>query len=234
MPCSAPPSRSTGATTRWPTSRPPRSTWASGAACRPGRGADRSRRRPGRPARRRPRTRSQRRRRPSGARRRLLAAEEMESWLARRGLSAGEWMRWVRMDVARRVTAVPAGDAAPAAGTLYTEALCSGALSRSARWLTELLVAPRPQAAPGRARARPGPAGAARDRSGPGARGAAGPARAAHRPAGTRRSRHRGPDAIASQLRATQAEWLTVDYRVLELDAEAPPARPFSAYVTTG
>jgi hypothetical protein len=158
--------------------------------------------------------------------RRLLAAEEIEAWLARRGLSAGEWMRWVRMDVARRrAGAVRPGPAAPGPTDLYAEAICSSALGRAARWLAETFVAPVPQAGPrGGARAPdPGelePLGV--DRAGAASlldelRGrASAVAELAQQVADA--------PAIAARVNAQQADWLAIDYRMLAV-AEETAAR---------
>jgi hypothetical protein len=155
--------------------------------------------------------------------RRLLAAEEMEEWLARRGLSAGEWMRWVRMSVARRHGSTGrAGGAAPDATELYAEALCSGALARSARWLAETLVAPEPRE----------PASAPARRPDPAEIEVLGVDRATTAATLDELQRRRsavaelatavaGADAVAARVRAQQADWLAVDYRILALQEEA-------------
>jgi hypothetical protein len=153
--------------------------------------------------------------------RQLLAAEDIESWLHRRGLSAGEWMRWVRMDVARRAAPGAATDGVPSADALYAEAICSGALARAGRWLAEVLVSPRPRSPGGPSRlpdpSRLAPLGIDTAR-----------AREVAELLRDRRSAVQelgeavaGPEAIAGRVRAMQAEWLLVDYRVLSLDAES-------------
>jgi hypothetical protein len=154
--------------------------------------------------------------------RRLLAAEDMEAWLARRGLSAGHWMRWVRMDVVRRRRVTPPGAGrVPEAIDLYAEAICSGALARAARWLAETLVAPEPQSGPREGAHTPDP----------GELEPLGVDRAAalamldelrRRAAAVAELAQRVADAgaIAARVSAQQAEWLAIDYRMLALAQE--------------
>jgi hypothetical protein len=155
-------------------------------------------------------------------RRRLLSADEMEAWLARRGLSAGVWMRWVRADVARGAGAT--GRAVePDAVALYAEALCSGALARAAGRLAELLVAPEPDGAPPAPPADPAPLAAlgidldrARDLL----------ATLSARDAALQRLAESvaTPQALEERIRSHQTEWLAVEYRRLVVDEE-PAAR---------
>jgi hypothetical protein len=152
--------------------------------------------------------------------RRLLSAEEMEAWLARRGLSAGVWMRWVRGELAR---AEGGDDGEPDAVALYAEALCSGALARAARRLAELLVAPEPHAADGAPAVDPAPLAAlgvdpdgARPVLDALAAGEAALERLAERVA--------SPQAIDERIRARQTDWLAVGFRALTVGAE-PAAR---------
>jgi len=153
--------------------------------------------------------------------RRLLSAEEMEAWLARRGLSAGVWMRWVRADVARRAGAT-GGAAEPDAVTLYAEALCSGALARAGRRLAELLVAPEADAASAPA-ADPGPLaplGVDLDR----ARTLLGELPAREAALARLAEQVATPQAVDERVRARQTDWLAVGYRALAVAAE-PVAR---------
>jgi hypothetical protein len=151
--------------------------------------------------------------------RRLLAAEEMEAWFSRRGLTAGTWMRWVRSDVARRAAGgAAAGADAPAVGAtaLYVEGLCSGALARSAQWLAEVVLAEdAPPSAPSAPRRVDAAAlaslGVDQDRADQlldeliARRGALD--RLADRIA--------GPDAVEARIRAHPSDWLEVEYRVV-------------------
>jgi hypothetical protein len=161
--------------------------------------------------------------------RRLLSAEETEAWLARRGLTAGAWMRWVRADLARRQAEGSGRPQEPEAGTvdasaLWAEALCSEALARAARRLAELLIAPEPT--DGRAAqelderpAEPGPLRAL----------GVDPERARSMlevlPARHFALEHLAERAVTSQalderLRAHQTDWLAVDFRALVLREE--------------
>jgi hypothetical protein len=157
--------------------------------------------------------------------RRLLAAEEMEEWLARRGLSAGEWMRWVRMDVGRRHVprSSDGGHVSVEAAELYAEALCSGALRRAARWLAETLVAPAPEAPANGARGRMPDAGELEVLGIDPAQTATlleelrGRATAVSELA----SRVAGAEAVAARVRAQQADWLAIEYRMLALPQQA-------------
>jgi hypothetical protein len=160
--------------------------------------------------------------------RRLLSAEEMEAWLARRGLSAGAWMRWVRGDVARRYMAEGAERPDPEAVTvsaaeLWAEALCSGTLARAARRLAELLVVPEHvnEEAP------PPDAGAV-DAEPLNALGIEPDAVRAILAELPRREvaleclerRVATPEAIEERIRAHQSDWLGVEFRELTLTEE--------------
>ncbi|MEX2194021.1 MAG: hypothetical protein WD844_01930 [Thermoleophilaceae bacterium] len=161
--------------------------------------------------------------------RRLLSAEEMEEWLARRGLTAGAWMRWVRADLGRRRAEEAGGPQQPESGpvtasALWAEALCSGALARSAQRLAELLVAPElTDEAVGREQGKASPDPAPLSALG------VDPERAramldvlpARRVALDRLAeRVATPQAVDERLRARQTDWLAVDFRVLALTEE--------------
>jgi len=76
--------------------------------------------------------------------RRLLAADELAEWLDRRGLTADEWLAYLRRTLAReRVRDVGAALPADVDDYSWAEAICSGRLEELARTLAKLVaVAP--------------------------------------------------------------------------------------------
>jgi hypothetical protein len=70
----------------------------------------------------------------------LIAAEEMEAWLKRWGLSAGDWSGYLRREIARTRVAGEGGSA-PDEQDVWAEAVCSGSLAELARDLAARVAA---------------------------------------------------------------------------------------------
>ena len=75
----------------------------------------------------------------------LLAGEDMEAWLERWELTVTDWFGFLRRDLLRRVWAVdPASiEEGPDEVTVWTQAVCSGALAHFARKLSQRAAAQR-------------------------------------------------------------------------------------------
>jgi hypothetical protein len=80
--------------------------------------------------------------------RELLSAEEMEAWLGRWSLTAGDWMAWAERSALRRHEAAATQEGPPRraraeglAEIMWAEAVCSGLLERAARELAERAAA---------------------------------------------------------------------------------------------
>lgn len=125
----------------------------------------------------------------------LIAAEEMEVWLERWGLSSRDWSRYLRREIARTRAAGKGGSPADEMD-VWAEAVCSGTLAELARDLAARVAATEAGGA------EPGPVESDLDRM--------------EEEHSTFVQRAFTPEAAAKTLELRSADWVRLSYTALE------------------